>query len=122
MKIRYGFVTNSSSTSYMLMGTNEELTPELFRKALGIKEDSPLIPSIENKTNDILDRVAGLDGGALKFVTRAIENVGQHIEKNWNIVYAFTGGVNNRPFGLTNFKNEYMEVLTGTYIWGEEAW
>ena len=122
MKVRYGFVTNSSSTSYILIGTKEALTPELMRKALGISEDSPLMFAVENQTNDFLDRVAGLEESDLDFVTRAIDNVGRQLEKDWNIIYGLVGGVHRRPLGITNFKGEYMEVITGTYIWGEDVW
>lgn len=39
MKIRNGFVTNSSSTSFIIM-TKEKLTPEYLAEKLGIKKDS----------------------------------------------------------------------------------
>ena len=41
MKIRNGFVTNSSSTSFIL-SMKEEFTEENFISALGAEGDSPL--------------------------------------------------------------------------------
>lgn len=41
MKIRIGFVSNSSSSSFVI-GTKGKLTPELVLKAFKIPKDSPL--------------------------------------------------------------------------------
>ena len=41
MKIRMGFVTNSSSTNFLLI-TKEELSPEYIFKKLGFKKNSPM--------------------------------------------------------------------------------
>lgn len=41
MKIRMGYVTNSSSTNFVIL-SKEELTAEYLYKKLGFKKDSPL--------------------------------------------------------------------------------
>ena len=42
MKIRYDFVTNSSSTSYVVISENGAFDKETFMKTMGVSEESPL--------------------------------------------------------------------------------
>lgn len=41
MKIRAGFVSNSSSTSFLIIA-KEDFTPEALRRLMGVDESSPL--------------------------------------------------------------------------------
>ena len=53
MKIREGFVTNSSSTNFIII-CKEELTPEYLYKKLGFKEESPLREKGMNLCEEII--------------------------------------------------------------------
>jgi hypothetical protein len=56
MKIRAGFVTNSSSTSFLIIA-KEEFSVESLLKLMGIREDSPLIDISEQLYEDIMSNV-----------------------------------------------------------------
>lgn len=53
MKIRDGFVTNSSSTNFLII-TKEELTQEYLLNKLGIKDNSPLRSEFVQLCDDIV--------------------------------------------------------------------
>lgn len=52
MKIRTGFVTNSSSTNFLLI-SKDELSPEYLFKKLGFKKNSPIAPLAMELCNSI---------------------------------------------------------------------
>lgn len=54
MKIRNGFVTNSSSTNYIILSKNE-LTPEKIVELLGVKKNSILYDKIYSLACTLLD-------------------------------------------------------------------
>ena len=54
MKIRSGFVTNSSSTNFLLI-SKKEITPEYLYKKLGFKKNSPLSEYAMELCNSIYD-------------------------------------------------------------------
>lgn len=53
MKIRNGFVTNSSSTNYLIL-SKEELTPEKLSTILGVSQDSPLFDIVLSLCTQLL--------------------------------------------------------------------
>lgn len=53
MKIRVGYVTNSSSTNFMIL-SKKELTPEYLYKKLGFKKNSIIKDKAMNLCHDIL--------------------------------------------------------------------
>ena len=56
MKIRVGYVTNSSSTNFLIL-SRKELTPEYLYKKLGFKKDSPLKDQAMELCENILSGV-----------------------------------------------------------------
>lgn len=58
MIIRDGFVTNSSSTNFMII-CKEELTREYLLKKLGFKEDSKILGASLTLVDDILHATKG---------------------------------------------------------------
>jgi len=54
MKIRNGFVSNSSSSSFVIVSKNGKLTKEKIMKALDVSEKSPLYSIAEDITKTIL--------------------------------------------------------------------
>jgi hypothetical protein len=59
MKIRDGFVTNSSSTNFLII-SKEELTEEYLLKKLGFGDNSPIKDAGKQLVNSILD---GIESG-----------------------------------------------------------
>lgn len=60
MKIRAGFVSNSSSTSFLII-TNEDLNRADFLELMGIAEDSPVADLFEELYQDVLERSKKVD-------------------------------------------------------------
>jgi hypothetical protein len=56
MKIRDGFVTNSSSTNFLII-SKEELTEEYLLEKLGFKHNSPIRDAGERLASSILDNI-----------------------------------------------------------------
>jgi len=54
MKIRNGFVSNSSSSSFLIISKNGELTEEKLMKAFAISEKSPLYPFAKQAARTML--------------------------------------------------------------------
>lgn len=54
MKIRTGYITNSSSTNFMII-SKQELTPDFLYKKLGFKEDSLIKEQAMELCCDIVD-------------------------------------------------------------------
>jgi len=59
MKIRDGFVTNSSSTNFLII-SREELTDEYLLKKLGFKDNSPIKDAGKQLVDSIFD---GIESG-----------------------------------------------------------
>ncbi len=55
MKLRAGFVSNSSSTSFLIVA-KADFTPEALRRLMGVDDASPLAPMFEELYNDLLER------------------------------------------------------------------
>jgi len=64
VKIRSDFVTNSSSTSFVIVSKGE-FTKELFFKLVGLQENSPLIPVFEKLFFLFKEKMAVLDNSNL---------------------------------------------------------
>jgi hypothetical protein len=56
MKIRAGFVSNSSSTSFLIIA-KEDFTPEALRSLMGVDESSPLAGMFEELYASFMDAV-----------------------------------------------------------------
>jgi hypothetical protein len=54
MKVRNGFVSNSSSSSFMIVSKNGELTEEKIIKAFDVKEGTPLYVLSKGISTDII--------------------------------------------------------------------
>lgn len=97
MKIRYDFVSNSSSTSFVYI-SDEELSEEVFLEAAGVDRDSPVADlfrqmhyeistAIRNHgkqitTKEAADRLAG----SHEFTPEVIEKMKDAIEQGKNVV------------------------------------
>jgi hypothetical protein len=55
MKIRNGFVSNSSSSSFIIISKNGELTLEKLMNAFDVNEKSPLYPLAKDVAKRMLD-------------------------------------------------------------------
>jgi hypothetical protein len=66
MRIRSGFVSNSSSTSFLVISRGA-LTKKKLRDLMGVEKGSPLTPLIDQLCADLLDSVsAEIDLGTIK--------------------------------------------------------
>ena len=69
MIIRDGFVTNSSSTNFMII-SKEELTYDYLRKKLGFKKTSSIINACDSLVSDIM---SGISSGVRWFEIDTID-------------------------------------------------
>ena len=66
MRIRSGFVSNSSSTSFLIISRGA-LTKKKLRDLMGVEKGSPLTPLFDQLCVDLLDNVsADIDLGDIK--------------------------------------------------------
>lgn len=76
MKIRTGFITNSSSTNFLIL-SKEELTEEMLFKKLGFTEDGKLANQGHALCDDIM---SGIRRGGLRYFnykTPSCENINE---------------------------------------------
>ena len=97
MKIRFDFVTNSSSTSFVYI-SDEDLSEEAFLKAAGVDRNSPvgdlfrqmhseLITAIELNGKQIMTKNAADSlAGTHKFTPEVVEKMKDAIEQGKNVV------------------------------------
>ena len=55
MKIRNGFVSNSSSSSFLIISKKDELSSEKLLEIFDVKDTSPIYSVIETLSKDIID-------------------------------------------------------------------
>jgi len=55
MKIRQGFVSNSSSSSFLIISKNGKLTKDVLMKAFDVNEKSPLYPMAKQMAKEMVD-------------------------------------------------------------------
>ena len=55
MKIRNGFVSNSSSSSFLIISKNGELTKDMLMTAFAISEKSPLYPMAKQMADEMVN-------------------------------------------------------------------
>ena len=94
MKIKTDFITNSSSTSFILI-TKNGLTEDDFLKLLGIKRKSPFLQIFHELFNNITEEMTPLKGSALEIeISKSPDNVANKLE---------------------NAKNNHQEIFTGSF-------
>ena len=97
MKIKYDFVSNSSSTSFVYI-SDEELSEEVFFEAAGVDRDSPVADLFRQMHSEISTAIryhgeqittkeaADSLAGSHKFTPEVIEKVKDAIEQGKNVV------------------------------------
>lgn len=97
MKIKFDFVTNSSSTSFVYI-SDEELSEEVFLKAAGVDEDSPVGDLFRQMHSEISTAIrhygkqittkeaADSLAGSHEFTPEVVEKMKDAIEQGKNVV------------------------------------
>jgi len=97
MKIKYDFVSNSSSTSFVYI-SDEELSEEVFLEAAGVDRDSPVVDLFRQMHSEISTAIrhdgeqittkeaADSLAGSHKFTPEVIEMMKDAIEQGKNVV------------------------------------
>lgn len=100
MKIRHGFVSNSSSSSYVLC-TSEPLTEEFLEGLIGITEDNIFFPVVQELTGTIV--------GEFHKIERIEEN--EDGEK-----YAYGDDGRNNEYYITEHVDELLQIGWYGYV------
>ena len=97
MKIKYDFVSNSSSTSFVYI-SDEELSEEVFLEAAGVDRDSPVVDLFRQMHSEISTAIrhngkqittkeaADSLAGSHEFTPEVIEKMIDAIEQGKNVV------------------------------------
>jgi hypothetical protein len=97
MKIKYDFVSNSSSTSFVYI-SDEELSEEVFLEAAGVDRDSPVVDLFRQMHSEISTAIrhngkqittkeaADSLAGSHEFTPDVIEKIKDAIEQGKNVV------------------------------------
>ncbi len=97
MKIKFDFVTNSSSTSFVYI-SDEELSEEVFLKAAGVEADSPVGDLFRQMHSEISTAIrhygkqittkeaADSLAGSHEFTPEVVEKMKEAIEQGKNVV------------------------------------
>lgn len=129
MKIRCGFVTNSSSTNFLII-SKEKLTKEYLIEKLGFKDDSQILISADSLANDILygiDSYQNIEDKDEKTIRELFgkETVQKVIKLSKKGFHVYLGHTNSDDNPLTDFmttdnfvideKDFYMNGLDCTW-------
>ena len=137
MRLRSGFVSNSSSTSFLIISKGA-FTKKKFQRLMGVKKNSPLLPLFEQLYNDMIEGTnVELDLGTIKgnaywksllgrransLSERMIEKLDACRKKGWHAYYGRLDSESNPVqtfFCMDSFEEENDEV----YLNGLEcAW
>lgn len=130
MKIRDGFVTNSSSTNFLII-SKEELTIDYLMKKLGVSPNSPIVSEMESLCREIID---GSQSGVRWFNVAEInydtvlEVFGQNSANRYKELtsigyHAFMGHTGSDDSPLTSFFTTDCFILDerGLYIDGKNC-
>lgn len=130
MMIRDGFVTNSSSTNFLII-SQEELTVEYLTKKLGIKSNSPIEFDVENMCREIID---GTKGGVCWFDVKELnyesilevfghKSAARYKELTGKGYHAYIGHTESADSPLTAFFTQDCFILDekGFYIDGKNC-
>lgn len=98
MKVKFDFVSNSSSTSFVYI-SDEELTEQSFLESAGVNENSPVADLFRNMYSELSDSIQGgtrittleqadLLSGGYDFTPDVIDKMKLAIEQGKNVVTA----------------------------------
>ena len=127
MKIKADFVTNSSSTSFIL-ACDADFTLEEFMQLMGVDKDSPLAPIFQRLFDLIKENMKPINTGELQMkIERSHPNVAQkliHARSSGKIFYEGELGTDNGDviegiFCVDSFEAEnehiYLNYLEGVW-------
>lgn len=137
MKIRAGFVSNSSSTSFLIIA-KDDFTPEALRRLMGVDESSPLAGMFDELYSSFMDAVRteldmstiAVDADIKLYVSEQRRDLSSHMIERLNAergrnVKAYLGRLDSETSPVQTFfcTDSFEEENDQVYINGLEcAW